>query len=89
MSQFDRRTSGKVLGALGAVESVSGLVTPVWLGAVYVLLARHRHPADTFYCMVATALVAFVILLARPPKPPPPPGGILFDTIQDDSEAVI
>ena len=57
------------MGALGALESASGLVAPVWLGYLYAYGARHSRAADAFYGTVATAVLAFVVLIVRPPEP--------------------
>ena len=55
-----KEDGGAALGALGALESASGLVAPVWLGYLYAYGARHSRAADAFYGTVATAALAFV-----------------------------
>ena len=64
-----KEDGGAALGALGALESASGLVAPVWLGYLYAYGARHSRAADAFYGTVATAALAFVVLMVRPPEP--------------------
>ena len=64
-----KEDGGAALGALGALESASGLVAPVWLGYLYAYGARHSRAADAFYGTVATAALAFVVLVVRPPEP--------------------
>ena len=64
-----KEDGGAALGALGALESASGLVAPVWLGYLYAYGARHSRAADAFYGTVATAALAFVVLVLRPPEP--------------------
>lgn len=64
-----KEDGGAALGALGALESASGLVAPVWLGYLYAYGARHSRAADAFYGTVATASLAFVILCVSPPEP--------------------
>ena len=67
-----KEDGGAALGALGALESASGLVAPVWLGYLYAYGARHSRAADAFYGTVATAALAFVVLVVRPrPRPHP------------------
>ena len=64
-----KEDGGAALGALGALESASGLVAPVWLGYLYAYGAQHSRAADAFYGTVATAALAFVVLVVRPPEP--------------------
>ena len=64
-----KEDGGAALGALGALESASGLVAPVWLGYLYSYGATHSRAADAFYGTVATAALAFVVLVVRPPEP--------------------
>ena len=60
--------AGKVLGGLGAVESLVGLVAPALLGAAYAALARAGRPAAANYPLVATAAAAFALLVFAPPR---------------------
>ena len=78
------RARGRVLGGMSAVESLSGLVTPVWLGAVYAALARDGDASDAYFCMVATALAGLAVLVLRAPKPPPDPS-LLSESLMGSS----
>ena len=60
--------AGKVLGGLGAVESLVGLVAPALLGAAYAALAHAGRPAAANYPLVATAAAAFALLVFAPPR---------------------
>ena len=60
--------AGKVLGGLGAVESLVGLVAPALLGAAYAALARAGRPAAANYPLVATAAAALALLVFAPPR---------------------
>ena len=68
-----KEDGGAALGALGALESASGLVAPVWLGYLYAYGARHSRAADAFYGTVATAALAFVVPYAAAGAAAPAP----------------
>ena len=68
-----REETGRALGGVGAIESVAGLSTPIWLGLLYAAAARHGRAALAFYSMTATASASLAVLVAR--APPPPDGG--------------
>ena len=60
--------TGRALAGLGVIESVSSLITPLWLGALYAALAERGHAAWAFYSMVATAGSALLIMLLCVPS---------------------